>query len=125
MPKILIIEDDQNVAQVLDTRLTSEGFEVVLVGDGLNAIKAAQDHRPDLIILDIMLPGGDGVSVLQRLRLSTFTNSIPVLVLTGVDSTSYKARVELEGVQGYLQKPYEPEILLKEVRRILGLCQVS
>jgi len=120
MKKILIVEDDLALLKDLTALLKKESFEVVCATDGMFAIKQAQDSRPDLVILDLMLPVGDGLTVLQRLKLSNHTNQTPVLILTSMDNEKYKKLVRDEGVEGYYQKPYAPELLVGVVKRLLN-----
>ncbi len=80
----------------------------------------ADQLGPDLIILDLMLPGGGGLGVLVRLKMSVLTNDIPVLVLTGMQDPDYKEKVLEKGVDAYLQKPYDPVELLTEIKRLIG-----
>jgi DNA-binding response OmpR family regulator len=105
--RILIVEDDQDVARLMAARLASVGYEVRAVVDGALAIKEAQGFRPNLVVLDLMLPAGGGQSVLQRLKLSSHTNTIPVIVVTGVESEESKRQLMKQGVAAYLRKAYE------------------
>src|SRR5436853_3252814 len=81
--KILIIEDDKEMATVLSMRLTKAGFEVKTAQDATFGVKEAHQSKPNLIILDLGLPAGGGFAVLERVKLSTHTNQIPIFVLTG------------------------------------------
>ena len=119
MSKILIIEDEVDLAKILHKRLEDKGFEVVCAPDAHSGVDLAHKERPDLIILDIMLPLGGGVTVLRNLRISTHTMSIPVLVLTGMQDEELKKNILEMGVAFYMQKPYEIEELTKEINRIL------
>jgi DNA-binding response OmpR family regulator len=117
--RILIVEDDQDVARLMAARLASVGYEVRAVVDGALAIKEAQGFRPNLIVLDLMLPAGGGQSVLQRLKLSSHTNTIPVIVVTGVESEESKRQLMKQGVAAYLRKPYEPQALIAKVKELV------
>jgi DNA-binding response OmpR family regulator len=118
--RVLIIEDEAELCRLISARLRSAGYQTHLAPDGMTAIQAAQSNRPDLVILDLMLPAGGGLGVLKRLRMSVKTNTIPVLILTGITDDSKRREVLAEGADSYLQKPYEPTALLEEVDRLVG-----
>ena len=101
-------------------RLESSGFEVVTALDGYHGIKMAHQEKPDLIILDLMLPAGDGLSVLEKLKLAEPTRKIPVVVLTGMINEEYKAKVLEQGIEAYLQKPYDPDNLISIINNVLN-----
>lgn len=115
--KILIIEDEADVAKALSIRLKASGYNVISAADSIQGVSLAKKERPDLIILDIMLPGGGGFAVSERLKQDVETWDIPIIILTGVPGTeemAYKA-----GARFYFQKPYRPEELLRAVREII------
>lgn len=120
MSKILIIEDELDVQKVVARRLSQHGFEVVAADDGCHGIELAHSSRPDLIILDFMLPAGNGLVVLKNLRSSSHTRYIPVVILTSMKNEEYKQKVFDEGVSAYLEKPYEPDELIKTIENILN-----
>jgi DNA-binding response OmpR family regulator len=116
--KILIIEDDKDMAMILAMRLSKAGFEVHTAQDAAFGVKEAHQFKPQLIILDLMLPAGGGFAVLDRLKLSTHTNQIPVFVLSGADADKKQKVLDL-GVQQFIQKPYEFDILLAEIKKVI------
>ncbi len=118
--KVLIIEDDMDVAKILALRFKNAGFEFAHVADAVNAIKEAQKFRPDMIILDMMLPAGGGQSVLKNLQLSTHTSLIPVIVYTGLDNEDRKKEMESLGVAAYFQKPYDPQRIVEKAIELTG-----
>ncbi|HTZ11308.1 MAG TPA: response regulator transcription factor [Candidatus Margulisiibacteriota bacterium] len=120
MSKILIIEDEPDTAKVVARRLTQGGFEVVVAVDAYEGVKLAHKERPDLIILDLMLPAGGGVSVLEKIRMSADIRTTPVVVLTGSKNEDYKQRIIDQGVEAYLEKPYEPDVLISTIQEILN-----
>lgn len=120
MKKILIIEDAQDVANLLAVRLNSAGYEVLVASDGMQGVQFAYKEKPDLIILDLMLPAGDGLSVLKRLRLSVYCRCVPVVIFTGVKDEEYKKKVMEEEIDAYFEKPYEPDELLNSIKNLLG-----
>jgi DNA-binding response OmpR family regulator len=118
--KILIIEDDPMALRLTERALQQRGYQVLTTGNGLEGIIPAQKETPDLIILDIMLPGIDGFEVCKRLRGGTLTASIPILVISG------KAREEdiaigfKAGASDYLPKPAAPATVIERVERLLS-----
>ena len=119
MSKILLIEDDMDAQKVIGKRLTSAGFEVVFANDGYQGTALAHKEKPDLVILDLMMPAGGGLSVLKNIRSSMHTNSTPVVILTGLKDTEYKKKVVAEGISAYFEKPYDPAELIETINNIL------
>jgi DNA-binding response OmpR family regulator len=119
MSKILIIEDELDVQKVVTKRLLQHGFEVVAADDGCRGVELAHTSKPDLIILDFMLPAGNGLMVLKNLRSSSHTRYIPVVILTSMKDEKYKQMILGEGVNAYLEKPYEPDELIKTIEDVL------
>lgn len=119
MSKVLIIEDELDVQKVVARRLLQHGFEVVVADDGCRGIELAHSSGPDLIILDFMLPAGNGLVVLKNLRSSSHTRYIPVVILTSMKNEEYKQKILEEGVSAYLEKPYEPDELIKTIENVL------
>jgi two-component system alkaline phosphatase synthesis response regulator PhoP len=119
--KILVVDDEQDVAKALKVRLKANGYDVVLANDSVQAFTVANQEKPDLIILDIMIPGGGGFVVAERLKQSQMTNRIPIIFLTGIsggEERAYKV-----GASGYLMKPYHPDELLETIRRALEISR--
>lgn len=111
--KILIVDDDRDLAQMVSTLLAKHGFECRDVANGASALTAEQEFRPDLIILDIMLPDINGVDVCKRLRQRT---TVPIIMLTALDD-EIDIVVGLEaGADDYIAKPFKPRELLARVR---------
>ena len=117
--RILVIDDMPNVVTMLKTRLETWGYEVITASDRRQALTFANAEKPDLIILDIVMPSGGGYSVFSRLRMSPKTRSIPVIFLTAKDRPEDVARAYKLGAQYYVKKPYMPETLLETVRKVL------
>jgi len=117
--KILVVDDEEDVAKALKVRLKANGYHVVLAFDSVQAFTMANKERPDLIILDIMIPGGGGFVVAERLKQSTATHHIPIIILTGIsggEERAYKV-----GASGYVMKPYHPEKLLETINNALDI----
>jgi len=119
MAKILIIEDEAITAKIIKKSLLEEKFQVVSAADGYQGVSLAHKEVPDLIILDLSLPAGDGLSVLKKIRLSVNTRDIPVIVLTGNKDKEYKQKVLDEGVEAYIEKPHETGELLDAIKKFL------
>lgn len=117
MPKILIIEDDLEIASLEQDYLQIAGFGTVLAGNGAEGLKAAKTAAPDLVILDIMLPGSDGFSVLKELRE---VSDIPVIILSARGEDIDKIRGLGLGADDYMQKPFSPGELVARVQAHLS-----
>ena len=113
---ILVIEDEQKIADFLRRGLTYEGFKIEVCLDGESGLKAARDTPPDLVILDWMLPGLDGLEVCRRLRAG---GSVPILMLTAKDSVSDRVKGLDSGADDYVVKPFAFEELIARVRALL------
>jgi DNA-binding response OmpR family regulator len=118
-PKILIVDDDPDLRRGLNLRLRANHFDTAYATDGFSAISMAQKERPDLIILDIGLPAGDGFVVLDRLQQSAQLATIPVIVLTARDPQFNKERTLRLGATAFLQKPADNDELLNVIRATL------
>lgn len=119
MSKILIVEDESDIAELISLHLTREGYETRCVENGLQAVPAALEYQPEIAILDLMLPGLDGVQIFKRLRADTRTAHIPVIILTAKGQITDKiAGLEL-GADDYLTKPFSPRELCLRVSAIL------
>jgi two-component system, OmpR family, response regulator MprA len=114
--KILIIEDDEAILKVLQRVLSYEGYEVFKALNGQQGLNSARENRPDLVILDVMLPGMDGLEVCRRLRLG---GSLPILMLTAKDTIQDRVTGLDAGADDYLVKPFEVEELLARLRALL------
>jgi DNA-binding response OmpR family regulator len=117
---ILIVDDDPDMLQALRVRLKASGYDVHCAEDGIGAISEARKHAPDLIVLDLGIPSGDGFVVLDTLRASLELSSIPVVVLSGRDRRANEERVLHAGAKAFLQKPVESNEFLAVIRRTLG-----
>ena len=121
-PKILIVDDDADLRHGLNLRLRANHFDTAYAVDGFSAIAMAQKERPDLIILDIGLPAGDGFIVLDRLQQSAQLSSIPVIVLTARDPQSNQEKALRAGAAAFFQKPADNGELLAVIRATLGVA---
>jgi len=118
---ILVVEDDPKIAQLVRAYLEREGFGVASVRDGIAALAAVREHRPRLIVLDLMLPELDGLSVARRVREES---DIPILMLSARGSVADRVHGIAEGADDYLAKPFSPAELVARVKAILRRATV-
>ncbi len=112
--RILIVEDEAQLARMLELELCYEGYEVILASDGREGMKLALTEKPDLLLLDIMLPGMSGIEVLRRLRKDG--RNVPVILLTARDNVADKVAGLDAGANDYITKPFAIEELLARIR---------
>ena len=117
--RILIADDEPDIRLVLRTRLELDGFTVLEASDGAEAVRMAQDEKPDLIVLDVMMPEMDGVEVCNRLRASFDTRNIPVIMLTARAGRDDKMSGLTKGANDYITKPFDLQELSQRVRNTL------
>ena len=117
---ILIVDDDPDVRLGLHIRLKANHYNIIFAADGMASIAQARKHLPDLIILDLGLPAGDGFSVLERLRANDSLSLIPVIVVSARDVTANMDRALRAGAKAFLQKPVDNAQLLSVIRKVLG-----
>src|SRR5438094_2144352 len=115
--RLLVVEDEPNILELLSASLRYAGFDVVTAAAGTEAVQAAQRHRPDLIVLDVMLPDMDGFDVIRRLRGGGAR--IPVVFLTARDATEDKVRGLTLGGDDYVTKPFSLEEVVARIQVIL------
>ncbi len=120
--RVLVVEDDARLASTLERMLTAEGHDVEIANDGLEALRSAKLRAPDLAVLDVMLPGADGISVCRRLRE---TAQFPILMLTALSGTEERVRGLDSGADDYLVKPFAYQELLARVRALLRRTSCS
>jgi DNA-binding response OmpR family regulator len=117
--KILLVEDDAEVREFVRVYLTREGFAVAEAGDGEAALELAESHAPDLLVLDVMLPGVDGWAVCRRLREQEATRRLPIVMLTSrSDEMDRVLGLEL-GADDYVSKPFSPRELVARIKAVL------
>jgi len=117
--KILIVDDERDIVKALTIRLRHSGYDVVTAFDGAQGIFMAHKEKPDLILLDIRMPAGDGFSVAEKLKQSGQTDRIPIIFLTGSPERNAEGKAMELGARFYIKKPYDPEELLDAVRRAM------
>lgn len=117
--RILLVDDEPNIVLLLETRLKANGYEVLTAMDGVTALETAKKEKPDLIILDLMLPKMDGYKVCALLKKDARYTKIPVLMFTARAQEEDVKLGEEAGADAYLTKPFEPQVLLSKIGELL------
>lgn len=117
---VLVVDDDENIMRALSIRLKAAGYKVSGAMDGTQAVMVAHKVEPDIIVLDIRMPAGSGFTVMERLRQSIDTATIPIIVLTASDETETRRQAEEMGAFRYFNKPYDIDKLLVAIKEALG-----
>ena len=123
--KVMIADDDKELCQLLGTVLRSKGHEVVFAFDAAQALVLAKNHSPDVIALDINMPGGTGVGALEKLKLNMKTSMIPVLVITASTDAQTSEKVQQIGAAEFMQKPLDVEEFCTALERVTGMPAVN
>jgi two-component system phosphate regulon response regulator PhoB len=118
-PRILIVEDERGLTQTLSWYFTREGFEPVVVHDGADGLRKAQALLPDVVLLDVMLPGMSGLDVCRELRGGERTKDIPVIMLTARGEETDQVEGFARGADDYVTKPFSNKVLLQRVKAVL------
>ena len=121
--KILIVDDDADLVRLLSRRISQAGFEPLSAFDASMAMRLALKESPALILLDIRLPAGGGFGTLENLRNSGKTNALPIIIITGQDDPATRERAEAIGVEGFLVKPLDMDVLLNKIRELMAETQ--
>lgn len=117
--RILAVDDETDVLLIIKTALQCEGFEVMTATNGADALAVARDTPPDLVILDVMMPGMSGFDVLRELKADERTCTVPVIMLTGVSEKKRIGEALASGTDYYIIKPFEFADLLAKVNEVL------
>jgi two-component system KDP operon response regulator KdpE len=117
--KIMIIDDDPDMRLGLHVRLKANNFQTVFAADALSAVSEARKHQPDLIILDLGLPAGDGFVVMERFRANVYLAATPVIVVSARDRHANEQRAIKAGARAFLQKPVDNDQLLATINQLL------
>lgn len=120
MSKILVVDDDEAVQQMLSLQLKARGYNVALAFDSASTMRIAREEAPDLILLDLGLPAGDGFLLMEELKADTYTASIPVIVLTGRDAEGNQEKAYETGAVDFFQKPINSSWLLRAIEGALA-----
>ena len=121
MNTLLIVEDDADIRRSLSIRLGAGGYRVVGASNPASAMSTAEREHPDLIVLDVLLPGGDGFAVAARMRAFPTLETTPLIFLTASRRPEYRRRAEELGAVGFFEKPYEAAELIDRIDEVLGV----
>jgi two-component system, cell cycle response regulator DivK len=114
--RILVVEDQEDNRRILRDLLAHAGYDVIEVGDGAQALTAAAEHHPDVILMDIQLPLLDGYEATRRIKADPALKHIPVIVVTSYAVSGDEAKGRAAGCDAYVGKPYSPRALLAKIR---------
>jgi DNA-binding response OmpR family regulator len=117
--KILIIEDDPSFSRAINHIIEKEGYAVITANNGLTGLRMAQGEKPDLLVLDVMLPGLDGFEICNRLRRDPLTATLPIIMLSAKGQESDKTMGLKLGANEYLTKPVDRALLLEKITALL------
>ena len=117
---VLIVEDDDNIAPALEYVISREGLDQDRVGNGADAVRRIRDLRPDLVLLDVMLPEVSGYEICRTVRQDKSLGNVKILMMTARGSTTERRKGLALGADGFISKPFELNELRNEVRRLLG-----
>jgi len=120
MPTVLVVEDDVETSDNIKARLVKEGFDVLVCYDGLRALEIVRRRKPDVLILDIMVPGLPGHHLCRLLKYDERFQQLPIVVVTGRTETDYNALAEKAGANAFLAKPFSMDGLVGLIRRFVG-----
>lgn len=118
--KILLIEDDKDSVRAMGVRLKSQGYDLAVAHDAVSAVATARKEKPDLIVLDLGLPGGDGFLVMQRLKSNVDLMLVPVIVVSGRDPLMNEHRALEAGAEMFFQKPVDNDDFLAAVEKAVS-----
>lgn len=121
--KILIADDEPSVVKILGMRLKANGYQVIEANDGARTIELANQEKPDLIVLDVKMPGKNGYSVFRDLREAACTMSIPVVFFSALPPEQAREKVTQLGAAGFVSKSADPDEILAKVTEILSLTE--
>ena len=117
--KILIVDDDQKALMLMEAVLKPYGYDVVLVNDGRHAIRTARKEKPDLILLDIMMPDMDGYTILNKIKKEETMKNIPVVMVTALELDGNKEFANICGASAYITKPINSKLLIETIAQFL------
>ncbi len=122
-PKILVVDDEPDVVKLIEASLTSDGFEVLKAYDGISAIDVIENERPDLVLLDLMMPVMSGYEVCEQLKGNPVTHDIPIICLTSAHAPSVREQSVRLGAAYVIEKPFLIKELTVQIKRHLRQTQ--
>jgi DNA-binding response OmpR family regulator len=117
--KILIVEDDADIRGLLSLRLRQRSYDTSIATDGMTAVAVARREQPDLVVLDLGLPAGDGFTVMERMHSITSLADVPVVVITARDAATNREKAEASGAVAFVEKPIDFDQLLETIDAVL------
>ena len=117
--RVLVVEDTADNRRILRDLLTSAGYDLIESVDGADGVAKAQQHRPDLILMDIQLPGMDGYEATRRIKADPALRHIPIIAVTSYALSGDEAKTRAAGCDAYVAKPFSPRQLLGKIRELL------
>ncbi|HEY7270163.1 MAG TPA: response regulator, partial [Dehalococcoidia bacterium] len=121
-PLVMSVDDEGGILRLIDAELSSQGFRVVTATNGEDALRIAEEQRPDIAVLDIMMPGISGLEVMRKLRER---GSMPIILVSAKNTNMDKVRGLELGADDYISKPFDPEELSARIRAVLRRAQVD
>ena len=118
--KILVVDDETQIVRLLSMRLKANNYEIVKAYDGNQCTQVAKTEKPDLILLDIKMPMGGGITAFESIRKNEITKNIPIIFITAYPSEQIKQQVIEMGAEGFISKPFNSEDLLDQIHSIIG-----
>ncbi len=118
--RILVVEDHEDIMQIMNDMLSSAGYEVIKAVTGHEGVTMAESDKPDLILMDVMLPGLDGYEATRRIKGNAVLRHIPVIAVTSYALDGEEGRAEEAGCDDYFSKPVSPRALLAKIRDFIG-----
>jgi DNA-binding response OmpR family regulator len=116
---ILVVDDDPEIVTMLNTRLTKRGYKIVTAGDGNRAIELAKRERPDLVLLDVMMPGKSGWEVARALKQDPVTQNVKIVMVSAIGEKTNEITAPIYGADAHVDKPFEFEKLEKVIAELL------
>jgi len=116
MAKILVVEDDYTTVQLIEFLLKKNNFEVLVANNGVEALEISRKQKPDLILMDVIMPKMDGIEAIEKLQEDENTRDIPIVILSALGQEMDVMRGLQAGASGYIVKPFSPKELLDEIR---------
>jgi len=120
MKRVLVVEDEKNNMRLITKLLENEGYETIKAVTGEEGVKLAIDEKPDLILMDIKLPGIDGLEATKKIRASGGDGKVPIIAITSYAMAGDREKYLEQGFTGYIEKPIDPFTIIKEIREIWG-----
>ncbi|MFH1776500.1 MAG: response regulator [Candidatus Omnitrophota bacterium] len=116
--KILVVDDDEGFQELLKVRLGNAGYQVIIASDGVDGVCCAQEERPDLILMDAIMPNLNGYMAVKELQAKKETAAIPIIILSARENI--EEIFSTEGIKDYIHKPFESEELLSKIKKYLN-----